>query len=95
MLGFFTFSGFDANPENPNEEEKIQYTIFQIFLIFGITMHCVEENIKAKNHFMKNKLKNNLNNKTIVNKWLVEIHNSVNKIHKKKKFTYEQFTKNC
>ena len=88
---FFLHSVALAYPENPNEEEKIQYYNFFKSLSFVLPCTVCRENYK--NHFMKNKLKNNLNNKTDINKWLVEIHNSVNKIHKKKKFTYEQFTK--
>ena len=37
-------------------------------------------------------MKKKLNNKEDINRWLVNIHNEVNKIHKKKQFTYKEFT---
>ena len=37
-----------------------------------------------KNHFMKIPLRKQLGNKTDLQKWLVTIHNEVNKIHKKR-----------
>ena len=88
---FFLNSVALAYPENPNEEQKIQYYNFFKSLSYVLPCKVCRENYK--NHFFKNKLKNNLNNKKQINKWLVDIHNSVNKIHKKKQFTYSEFIK--
>ena len=35
-------------------------------------------------------MKNNLNSREEFQRWLVNIHNQVNKLHKKKQYTYEE-----
>ena len=87
---FFLHTVTLCYPENPNEQEKIHY--FNFFKSLSNILPCMICRENYKNHFIKFPLKKKLNNKEDINEWLVNIHNEVNKIHKKKQFTYKEFT---
>ena len=86
---FFLHSVTLVYPDNPSEQDKINF--FDFFKTLGNVLPCMVCRENYKNHFMKIPLRKQLGNKKDLQKWLVTIHNEVNKIHKKKKFTYDDF----
>ena len=88
---FFLHSITLVYPDNPTEQEKKNY--FDFFKTLGNILPCMICRENYKNHFLKHPLGKALHSKKDFQNWLVTIHNEVNKIHKKEKFTYSQFKK--
>ena len=86
---FFLHSITLVYPDNPSEQEKINF--FNFFKTLGNILPCMVCRENYKNHFIKHPLRKQLKNKKDLQQWLVTIHNEVNKIHKKKKFTHKEF----
>tara|TARA_B100001094_G_C18094377_1_gene752212 strand:+ start:186 stop:641 length:456 start_codon:yes stop_codon:yes gene_type:complete len=85
---FFLHSIAMAYPESPTEQDKEHIYEFFYNLQFVIPCEICKKNYKT--HFVKFPLKNSYNTREEFEKWLVNIHNKVNKIHKKKQYTYEE-----
>lgn len=85
---FFLHSVALMYPKQPNETEKIQY--YNFFNNLGNILPCLICRENYKNHLIKHSLKNSLNTRKDLHMWLINIHNEVNKIHKKKQYTYEE-----
>ena len=88
---FFLHSIGMNYPENPSQEVKDKHYDFFYNLQFVIPCEICKKNYKT--HFYKFPLKNNLNSREEFEKWLILIHNEVNKIHKKKQYTYSEVKK--
>ena len=78
-------------PENPSSQDKQSHLQFFSLLQSIIPCEICKQNYKA--HFVKFPLQKSLNTRVDFQKWLINIHNEVNKIHKKKQYTYEEVTK--
>ena len=78
---FFLHSVTLMYPEHPNEQEKQHY--YNFFNNLGNILPCIICRENYKNHLIKYPLKQNLNTRNDLHIWLVNIHNEVNKIHKK------------
>jgi len=73
-------------PDNPTNQDKQNY-----FNFFNSLKHVLPCN-KCKEHYKENsiELKNNLNSKDDLVKWLIDIHNEVNKKNGKKIWSYPE-----
>tara|TARA_B110000208_G_scaffold86360_1_gene109371 strand:+ start:569 stop:994 length:426 start_codon:yes stop_codon:yes gene_type:complete len=71
-------------PENPSEQDKVNF--FTFFDSLKHVLPCV----KCRKHYSENSkdLKDNLNSKDDLVKWLINIHNNVNIINNKSAWTY-------
>lgn len=76
-------------PNNPTNNDKINYTNFFYTLINVIPCNYCKHNFKI--HLNKYPLENSLDNRMSLVKWLFNIHNLTNKHLNKKIFTYQQF----
>ena len=76
-------------PENPTDNDKRKYYIF--FNTLKDVLPCPN----CKEHYSKNieKLPIQLESRDDFIKWLIDIHNEVNIINKKKKYSYEEVYK--
>ena len=74
-------------PENPTQLDKDNYSVF--FASIQNTLPCE----KCKEHYKNNIYENpiRLNSREDLVKWLIEIHNEVNKNNNKPIFTYDMF----
>jgi hypothetical protein len=73
-------------PDNPTDQDKQNY-----FNFFNSLKHVLPCD-KCKKHYTENStdLKNNLNTKDNLVKWLINIHNDVNKKNGKKVWSYSE-----
>ena len=79
-------------PENPTEQDKINYKNF--FNSLHNVLPCPGCAYHYQLHLKKHPLNNNiLSNKKKLIIWLITIHNEVNKINNKKEINYNQFMK--
>ena len=85
---FFLHTVVLMYPDQPNELEKQHYLNFFNNLANILPCYICRENYK--NHLIKYPIKKSLNNKKDLHIWMVNIHNEVNKIHKKKQYTPEE-----
>ena len=71
-------------PENPSEQDKVNF--FTFFDSLKHVLPCA----KCRKHYQENSkdLKDNLNSKDDLVKWLINIHNNVNIINNKSAWTY-------
>lgn len=77
-------------PNSPTQIDKKIYSDF--FNLLGKVLPCDV----CRNHFIYNNnnlpIQFNLNSKESIVKWLIEIHNKINIVKKKKTITYDEFT---
>jgi len=77
-----------AYPEEPTDTDKKNYKDF--FTSIQYTLPCK----KCQNHYVihlqEDPVENHLHTKEQLVKWLINIHNKVNKINNKKELTYEE-----
>ena len=85
---FFLHSVSLMYPEHPSEQDKHNY--FNFFIQLKNVLPCIICRQNYNNHLIKYPLKKSLNSREDLARWLVNIHNEVNKIHKKKQYTYEE-----
>ena len=73
-------------PENPTNRDKHNY--FNFFYSLKHVLPCET----CKKHYEENStdLENNLDNRDELVKWLIDIHNNVNKTNNKKIYTYDE-----
>jgi len=75
-------------PDNPTNQDKNNY--YSFFSNLKHVLPCE----KCKNHYNENfnkyNLEQNLNSKDDLVKWLIDIHNEVNKSNDKKIWTYDE-----
>lgn len=78
-------------PDNPNEDQKFYHK--QLFENLRYTIPCE----KCANHYSENLKKYPLDpaleSKTTLTKWLIDIHNEVNKKNGKRIYSYEEVEK--
>jgi len=78
-------------PDNPNEDQKFYHK--QLFENLRYTIPCE----KCANHYAENLKKYPLDpaleSKTTLTKWLIDIHNEVNKKNGKRIYSYEEVAK--
>ena len=78
-------------PDNPNEDQKFYHK--QLFENLRYTIPCE----KCANHYSENlkkyPLEPALESKTTLTKWLIDIHNEVNKKNGKRIYSYEEVEK--
>lgn len=76
-------------PNNPTNEDKNSMYIFLNSL--GDVLPCKKCQINYKNNLVKYPVNNEvLNNKNNLTKWIIDIHNEVNKETNKKELTYQE-----
>lgn len=89
---FFLHSIALTYPPNPTDEDKKNYKVF--FETLGGVLPCLD----CQNHYKKNIKKlpidDNLENNKKLNRWLVEIHNEVNKSTGKPLVNYNEYIEN-
>jgi len=79
-----------AYPECPSKEDK--ENIKNFFVILGSVLPCSDCQNNYTNHLKKYPLTEKiLSSKVKLQKWLVTVHNSVNKSQNKRLFSYEDF----
>ena len=73
-------------PNNPSEQDKQNY--YNFFDSLKYVLPCD----KCKKHYKENSrdLKDNLNSRDDLVKWLIDIHNEVNKSNNKRIYSYEE-----
>lgn len=80
-------------PENPKIEDKENVKNFIKY--FGKVIPCEKCKINFKSHIEEIPLNDNvLSSRKNLIKWMIDIHNSVNKINGKKELTYHDALKN-
>ena len=80
-------------PNNPSSDDKLNVKNFMNSL--GKVIPCQKCKVNFNNHLEKNPLTDEiLMSKSNLVKWLIDIHNSVNKMNNKKEMTYEESLKN-
>lgn len=80
-------------PENPTKDDK--ENIKNFINCFGKILPCEKCRINFKSHIEEIPLNDNiLNSKKNFIKWMIDIHNAVNKINGKKELTYHDALKN-
>lgn len=80
-------------PENPTEEDK--ENIKNFINCFGKVLPCEKCRINFKTHIEELPLSDNiLNSRKNLIKWMIDIHNLVNKMNGKKELTYQEALKN-
>jgi len=75
-------------PENPTSTDKQNYKNF--FYSIRNILPCVICNKNYIDHLNKYPIDEHLEGKTQLVKWLIKIHNEVNKIYNKKELSYEE-----
>ena len=78
-------------PNNPNDEIKMKYK--ELFENLQYTLPCEKCAIHYKENLKKYPLEPVLESKELLVKWLIDIHNEVNKKNKKKIYSYEEVNK--
>ena len=76
-------------PDKPTLEQKKIYNDF--FHLLGNVLPCSKCQRNYKSHINNSPISFNLKNKESLSKWLVNIHNQVNKINNKPIISYNQF----
>ena len=84
---FFLHSVALIYPENPTKQDKKNYKTFFESLQHVLPCPGCSDNYKRHLKELPIDLSNNIN----LNKWLIEMHNKVNDIYNKPRYTYEQF----
>lgn len=80
-------------PDNPTENDKKNFSAF--FNSLGYVLPCTKCKLNFKTHLEKYPLTNNaLSSKTKLIKWLIDIHNEINKINNKPIMSYETSLQN-
>jgi|UniRef100_A0A6C0M065 hypothetical protein len=79
-------------PDNPTLIQKKKYSDF--FHILGEVLPCSKCQKNYKSHLNSLPLNFHLQNKESISKWLVDVHNSVNKINNKDEMSYKDFITN-
>jgi hypothetical protein len=76
-------------PENPEQKDKTNYRLF--FESLQNILPCP----KCQKHYQENILKNpiNLNSRNELIQWVIDIHNSVNKLNGKKEYSLDDVKK--
>ena len=78
-------------PNNPNYEIKMKYK--ELFENLQHTIPCEKCAIHYKENLNKYPLEAALESKELLVKWLIDIHNEVNKKNNKKIYSYEEVNK--
>jgi len=78
-------------PNNPNDEDKSNHKLF--FNNLKNIIPCEKCAIHYKENLKKYPLEPALESKELLVKWLIDIHNEVNKKNKKKIYSYEEVNK--
>jgi len=76
-----------AYPKNPTEEDRINYSNFFNSLQQVLPCHKCSNNYL--HHIQEDPVENNLNNKESLVKWLINLHNKVNKLNNKNSLSYD------
>ena len=88
--GWFFLHSIALNyPKNPTEKDKQNFKTF--FESIQNVLPCPQCSKHYKENFENNSIDSHLDNNISLNKWLVEMHNSVNNLYNKPTITYEQF----
>jgi hypothetical protein len=77
-----------AYPEKPTDIDKTNFEKF--FNSLQPVLPCKKCSDNYKIHIDENPILNHLDNKEKLVKWLIDIHNRVNRINGKKDYTYEE-----
>ena len=75
-------------PNNPTKTDINNYEKF--FKSLQPILPCPKCSINYKKHFTKSPIRPHLKNKETLVKWLINIHNDVNKINNNKIWTYDE-----
>lgn len=80
-------------PDNPSDNDKINMTTF--IKAVGDVLPCQKCRVNFKNHINEFPLTDTiLDSKKNLVKWLIDIHNSVNKMNNKESISYENALRN-
>jgi len=77
-----------AYPENPTDIDKTNFEMFFNSLLPVIPCKKCSDNYKI--HIVEDPISNHLDNKENLVKWLINLHNKVNRLNGKKDYTYEE-----
>ena len=77
-----------AYPDNPTDSDKINYENF--FNILQPILPCAKCSNNYKIHLQEDPITNHLDNKSSLVKWLINLHNKVNKINGKRELNYNE-----
>ena len=77
-----------AYPENPTDIDKTNFEMF--FNSLQPVIPCKKCSDNYKIHIEQDPISNHLNNKENLVKWLINLHNKVNRLNGKKDYTYEE-----
>lgn len=75
-------------PKNPTTEDIQNYKSF--FILFGKVLPCNQCSINYENHLDLFSLEKSLNSRQELIKFLIDLHNKVNKMNNKKVLSYEE-----
>lgn len=76
-------------PDNPSEDDKRNMSTF--FHALGNVLPCYKCKVNFSNHLEQHPITDTvLKSKTSLVKWLIDVHNDVNKMNNKKTVTYEE-----
>lgn len=88
--GWFFLHSIALNyPQNPTNRDKQNYKIF--FESLQHVLPCQQCAIHYSNNIKNNPIDDFLNDNISINKWLVNIHNIVNKLNDKPELSYNEF----
>jgi endogenous inhibitor of DNA gyrase (YacG/DUF329 family) len=91
--GWFFLHSIALNyPKNPTDKDKENYKIF--FQSIQNILPCPQCAKHYSENLKTNPIESKLDNNISLNKWLVEMHNIVNRHYYKPTITYEEFIKN-
>jgi len=77
-----------AYPDNPSDTDKSDYENF--FNTLQPILPCAKCSQNYMRHLQEDPITNNLDNKNSLVKWLINVHNKVNKTNDKKELTYDE-----
>jgi type IV secretory pathway VirB4 component len=77
-----------AYPDNPTDSDKINYENF--FNILQPILPCAKCSNNYKIHLQEDPITNHLDSKSSLVKWLINLHNKVNKINGKRELNYNE-----
>ena len=77
-----------AYPDNPTDTDRINYENF--FNALQPILPCAKCSENYMKDLQQDPIKNHLDNKTTLVKWLINVHNRVNKNNNKRQLTYNE-----